>query len=694
MIDFDDFDDTYGGTTASSKKINDAISELQTQVSTLTNELASTNETVADNKTSTDNSINTVDGKVTALQNLTTGYETEFESETIKAKEVLVSGKDAQITTTKLIATDINASDVSVSGELDTRDVTTTGDINASGNINSAGVTTSKATINDLTVSEKITFEDGVEFSGTDITFDNVTAKKLASPDANITSITGNESTVARNNVQLVTVADSGEWRGYVGSKVYDTDLWELVFPKYNGVVNVIEKEGLWSINIIDNNLVSFTQKNYYIYRIEIDDSATYVYFYNFDENTKYKEAFTGYKSYTISSNYIIRRGSIESNVSKLYGTYSREGIKSTENTNDFDIIYLDALPISQFQKNTIYVVKDRGAYIYDTDHGSSESNYLIPFGLPYIKESGKYYETKEDGLLQSRSKVDITTTGNVEGTDALITADTLVNYNGENKVVTYDTVQAVKIKSYVVTADFNNGTDVIHALSYNNTWYVANADTTTRSYVIDSEGYVGSSQQDLLIATKASPEDYFDYNATANSYTLHSDVTKVFTADQIENKNNAVYDYTITYGKLHSGTETYEYNITKLGDVTEGTWHAGEVDATALKIGGVNVLTKFATRLGKDDIVNNLTSTDTDKVLSALQGNVLDQKKFDIEQNVSNNGKYLMVVPSETESGFTVGYGDIGNGVLIEDVDTLPGDTGLASTIYVAGRYIEVTEE
>lgn len=115
-----------------------------------------------------------------------------------------------------------------------------------------------------------IYYLNAVNAAITNLNMTNLNAETFESRLATIDSLTSGMSTIARLNADLVTVSDSGEWHEPTAQPNND-ELLKVSFPYYGGIINIVSQNDSLNLSIVNNTLVTFSQKDFDLYRVDFN---------------------------------------------------------------------------------------------------------------------------------------------------------------------------------------------------------------------------------------------------------------------------------------------------------------------------------------------------------------------------------------------------------------------------------------
>ena len=197
-------------------------------------------------------------------------------------------------------------------------------------------------------------------------TFDieSLSAKKAVTEEAEIEKLEAAAAKIARLNCQLVTVDEQGEWREPTATPT-NTQLLKITFPRYDGTIRFITEDKEFSFEIIDNTIVTFTQKKFYIFRVEFYGNHTDIFINNLGDSIKYILQRTGDKDFAEPTSEIVDRTGVNQNISELRGCVTSTEITYGDSVRAH-VEYVDELSIEGID-NVIYFLNGWSPYVWDS---------------------------------------------------------------------------------------------------------------------------------------------------------------------------------------------------------------------------------------------------------------------------------------------------------------------------------------
>ena len=191
-----------------------------------------------------------------------------------------------------------------------------------------------------------------------------ITADSIASTSAIITEL---EATKAEISRLLVKRISNTEWKTPTGTPD-NTHLLRVRIPAFSGTYTITTEQDEFSITVSQNNLVSFTQRKNYLFRIDWDAQTndTLLYFANMGDSFSYAILALGADREIEAASNLVLRSSYEQNIFVDSGTgiYMRTEPITSGAEKGLSVVVVDTLPVTGIQ-NTIYITND-GAFYWD----------------------------------------------------------------------------------------------------------------------------------------------------------------------------------------------------------------------------------------------------------------------------------------------------------------------------------------
>lgn len=278
------------------------ISDLQDSVTVLNNEVNTLTNNESSFQTQLTNQLSSNTSELTRLVNTLI----DNLSDSI-ANQVVTDG----VTTNSLTSTTSSINNLHVdNGDIDvlTSDSITSTDVTSTNittdSINSTNINSTNGVINELT-SVRATIDE--------LTTTIFNMNQINADEGNISTLQSIVSTIDRLNSHLITVSNSDPWKEPIGTPD-NLHLLKITFPTYMGQIHVVTINKLLSLVISNSDLVTYTQLDDYIYRIEkdIDTNSINVYL---TIAPSYKEIFIGSELYTTSSSELVSINDVNRNI-------------------------------------------------------------------------------------------------------------------------------------------------------------------------------------------------------------------------------------------------------------------------------------------------------------------------------------------------------------------------------------------
>lgn len=196
-------------------------------------------------------------------------------------------------------------------------------------------------------------------------TFDikSLSAKKAVTEEAEIEKLEATAAKIARLNCQLVTVDEQGEWREPTATPT-NTQLLKITFPRYDGIIQLVFEDKDIAISIIGNGLVTFSQNEELLYRVDFYDTKTELFFRNEGVTLRFKPMYIGSSAIADCSSCIVNRTDYQQNVS------GKKGIATAfscgfDSSSAWRIVFVDKLP-EEGMENVLYVIEGEASYCWD----------------------------------------------------------------------------------------------------------------------------------------------------------------------------------------------------------------------------------------------------------------------------------------------------------------------------------------
>ena len=199
---------------------------------------------------------------------------------------------------------------------------------------------------------------DAEKISMDTLDIESLRAKKAASEEAEIEKLEAAAAKIARLNCQLVTVDEQGEWREPTATPT-NTQLL-----KYDGIIQLVFEDKDIAISIIGNGLVTFSQNEELLYRVDFYDTKTELFFRNEGVTLRFKPMYIGSSAIADCSSCIVNRTDYQQNVS------GKKGIATAfacgfDSSSAWRIVFVDKLP-EEGMENVLYVIEGEASYCWD----------------------------------------------------------------------------------------------------------------------------------------------------------------------------------------------------------------------------------------------------------------------------------------------------------------------------------------
>ena len=326
--------------------------------------------------------------------------------------------------------------------------------------------------------------------------------------------------------------------------------------------------------------------------------------------------------------------------------TQSKQGLmSSTDKTN------LDNLVSST---STLKNAHTHGNITTDGKVGTNPNYFLYTTTDGLVTSKQKIGQINTDGKIGSTANLPIITTTNGVLTTGKFGSNTSTNATdfvscgdsrlSDTRTPTDDTVSTQKIQSKAVTTDKLDDSSV--TLDKINSNAIDNTPTDGSSKLITSDAVFDS----LKAHTHGNITNDGKVGTTANQILTTTTDGKVIASDTIT--KSKISDFSHTHGALTNGG-TIESDITSVNRVVVTDSNKNIKTISKLPLGNVTHQ-DISGKINYTDVKNNLTSSDTDKPLSANQGKSLNESKFDglATKNTTNGSAIAEIKANNTVKG------------------------------------------
>lgn len=321
--------------------INDSIDELEASMKSADNSLnASIAEKEADAKKELDSAVKTLENEITSLSNNL--------SKKVVTDEATIS--NASITNASITDADITGLKA---GTLEAE------------NVEAKKVKADEATISNASISEtlKAAKAEIEDLEATSFSMESIEAAK-----AEIENLAAKVASIKTLEIEAITAADDDKWHT-PNSTPNNEELLKITIPAYDGIIQIITRDGEFNLTIFNGSGVSFTQNDTMpIYRVEVGSKVINIYLQNIGDSISYKLLYIGNKTEDKSFSEIVDKTKYESNVNTKK-SFVLSDVIDPNGINGLSVVSVETLPASGTDK-TIYIVNNDKSYYSDgTDY-------------------------------------------------------------------------------------------------------------------------------------------------------------------------------------------------------------------------------------------------------------------------------------------------------------------------------------
>ena len=237
----------------------------------------------------------------------------------------------------------------------------------------------------------------------------------------------------------IADVVTGRTWHTPIGTPD-NTELLKITIPNYEGIIQIQTADNEINVSVFNNALVSWTEKEDYLFRIQRTGNTTEIYLQNIGDTVDYRLLFIGSEDTVVPTSEIVDKTGIRQNVLTFNGVYG-----AGEGGSGSQIIFVDELP-SVGEEGIIYLSKTQGAWVWNDNDGE-----LVPLTGTDLQERVQT-NTENIGDLS-----DLTTTADSDLVSAINEVDSDAG-NLTNLTTTAKTNLVAAINEVDSNADLNAG--------------------------------------------------------------------------------------------------------------------------------------------------------------------------------------------------------------------------------------------
>lgn len=190
----------------------------------------------------------------------------------------------------------------------------------------------------------------------------NITAEKVTADEVETDLLKADE---ARADVVKAKNITGKGWHTPIGTPD-NTELLKITIPNYEGIIQIQTADDEFNVSVFNNALVSWSEKEDYLFRIQRTGNATELYLQNIGDTVDYRLLFIGSEDTVVPTSEIVDKTGIRQNVLTFNGVYGAGG---GEGGSGSQIIFVDELP-SVGEEGVIYLSKTQGAWVWNDNDG------------------------------------------------------------------------------------------------------------------------------------------------------------------------------------------------------------------------------------------------------------------------------------------------------------------------------------
>lgn len=189
-------------------------------------------------------------------------------------------------------------------------------------------------------------------------TIDNISSEQAHIVEGLISTVKSNLVEASKIVSHLYTLDNNSEWHSPIGIPD-NTELLEITIPDYDGIVTLFDRAKRFSVTVLNNSLVTYTETFDKLYRIDVNANAVKIYL-DSGANFQYGVITIGEDRKIETSSQIVDKTNYKRNVTTQKGVFGF-GIDSE---NGVKVFVVDELP-AEGEGKSIYVVKDDKSYYW-----------------------------------------------------------------------------------------------------------------------------------------------------------------------------------------------------------------------------------------------------------------------------------------------------------------------------------------
>lgn len=198
---------------------------------------------------------------------------------------------------------------------------------------------------------------------------DTLTYNRFSAIIANITILSSSAAdikTMVSKSISTELVAPDYAKYWQPNTFPQNDELLVINVPQYDGEVKLTDLNGLFSISVINNGLVTYSSVEGLVYAVTFDDFGTHIYFDSVGKTVKYSELHIGKKQFDYTTSEIIEKSAVSKNTPDRFGAVSRSPIDINADSG-WNVVVVDELPEHPVN-NTMYVIDGVGCIYYTND--------------------------------------------------------------------------------------------------------------------------------------------------------------------------------------------------------------------------------------------------------------------------------------------------------------------------------------
>lgn len=197
----------------------------------------------------------------------------------------------------------------------------------------------------------------------TNLAVTNLMAEKVTADEVDTDLAKADES---RSDLLKVKNITGKGWQTPIGTPD-NTELLKITIPHYEGVIQLVTEDNEFSVTVIDNALIAWSEESEYLFRVQKNESNTELYLQNIGDSVNYQLVQFGSTDTVTSISEIVDKTGIRQNVLTLNGVY---GVGSEGSGGGVSILFVDTVP-AEGEEGVIYINANTGAWVWNEDTGT-----------------------------------------------------------------------------------------------------------------------------------------------------------------------------------------------------------------------------------------------------------------------------------------------------------------------------------